>query len=59
MRLGVLPDVLRRRWNSTLIKSLREAVADSAAQLALNAERVVGSRGFARSRTRRFRAAST
>ncbi len=47
MRLGVLPDALRRRWTNTLIKSLRESVADSAAQLAPNAECVVAYEGFA------------
>ena len=47
LRLQLLPDAWRRRWTSTLIKSLREAVADSAAELAPNAECVVAYEGFA------------
>jgi len=47
MRLQLLPDALRRRWINALIKSLREAVADSAAALAPNAECVVAYEGFA------------
>ena len=47
MRLSALPDALRRRWTNALIKTLREAVAESAARLAPNAECVVAYEGFA------------
>jgi glycosyltransferase involved in cell wall biosynthesis len=47
MRLRLLPDALRRRWTNALIKSLREAVAESAARFAGDAECVVAYEGFA------------
>ena len=47
MRLHALPDATRRRWTANLVKSLREAVADSAARLAPQAECVVAYEGFA------------
>ena len=47
MRLRLLPDALRRRWTNALIKSLREAVAESAARFAADAECVVAYEGFA------------
>ena len=47
MRQGWLPDVTRRSWTNSLIKSLREGVASSAAWLAGEAECVVAYEGFA------------
>lgn len=47
MRLSPLPDAVRRRWINALIKTLREAVAESAAGLAAHAECVVAYEGFA------------
>ena len=47
MRLGWLPDAMRRSWTNDLIKLLRESVASSAARLAGQAECVVAYEGFA------------
>jgi glycosyltransferase involved in cell wall biosynthesis len=47
MRLGFVPDAVRRGWTNALIKRLREAVAESAAQLAGDAQCVVAYEGFA------------
>jgi glycosyltransferase involved in cell wall biosynthesis len=47
MRLGALPDAVRRGWTNALIKTLREAVAERAARLAADVDCVVAYEGFA------------
>jgi glycosyltransferase involved in cell wall biosynthesis len=47
LRLGALPDDLRRRCTNALIKSLREAVAQAATRFAGDADCVVAYEGFA------------
>ena len=47
LRSRFLPDAVRARWTNALVKSLREAVAASAARLATQAECVLAYEGFA------------